>query len=241
MLGDVVGPATGGRASSCSTACTASAAAIAALARRRPRRRRRRGAARCCAARTDGVVWMRGGRRRGARRLALIRRAGGAPRGRARARRGARGRRARGARRARRVPPAVRAPPRAHGVRRLGAAGSRAGSRPTSPASRGGRWYAGRPLLVTENDYGLRLYNGDTGVVVAGAGGAATAAFERRGEVVPVSPTPAARGRDRLRDDDPQDPGLAVRHRRRPAARRRLADPHPRAALHRGHARARAS
>ena len=30
-----------------------------------------------------------------------------------------------------------------------------------------GRWYAGRPLLVTENDYGLRLYNGDTGVVVA--------------------------------------------------------------------------
>ena len=34
-----------------------------------------------------------------------------------------------------------------------------------------GRWYPGRPLLVTENDYGLRLYNGDTGVVVAkGAG-----------------------------------------------------------------------
>ena len=30
-----------------------------------------------------------------------------------------------------------------------------------------GRWYVGRPLLVTENDYGLRLYNGDTGVVVA--------------------------------------------------------------------------
>lgn len=28
-------------------------------------------------------------------------------------------------------------------------------------------WYAGRPLLVTANDYGLRLFNGDTGVVVA--------------------------------------------------------------------------
>jgi exodeoxyribonuclease V alpha subunit len=28
-------------------------------------------------------------------------------------------------------------------------------------------WYAGRPLLVNENDYELRLYNGDTGVVVA--------------------------------------------------------------------------
>ena len=35
------------------------------------------------------------------------------------------------------------------------------------------RWYAGRPLMVTENDYGLRLYNGDTGVVVAGADGRA--------------------------------------------------------------------
>ena len=35
----------------------------------------------------------------------------------------------------------------------------------------GGRWYVGRPLLVTENDYGLQLYNGDAGVVVeAGAG-----------------------------------------------------------------------
>lgn len=27
-------------------------------------------------------------------------------------------------------------------------------------------WYAGRPLLVTANDYGLRLFNGDTGVAV---------------------------------------------------------------------------
>lgn len=31
-------------------------------------------------------------------------------------------------------------------------------------------WYAGRPVLVTNNDYGLGVYNGDTGVtVVAGA------------------------------------------------------------------------
>jgi exodeoxyribonuclease V alpha subunit len=28
-------------------------------------------------------------------------------------------------------------------------------------------WYPGRPLLVTANDYGLRVYNGDTGVVIA--------------------------------------------------------------------------
>ena len=27
-------------------------------------------------------------------------------------------------------------------------------------------WYAGRPLLVTANDYGLGVYNGDTGVAV---------------------------------------------------------------------------
>ena len=28
-------------------------------------------------------------------------------------------------------------------------------------------WYAGRPVLVTANDYGLGLYNGDTGVTIA--------------------------------------------------------------------------
>ncbi len=31
-------------------------------------------------------------------------------------------------------------------------------------------WYAGRPILVTANDYGLGLYNGDTGVTVADEG-----------------------------------------------------------------------
>ncbi len=31
-------------------------------------------------------------------------------------------------------------------------------------------WYAGQPLLVTANDYGLGLFNGDTGVVVRSAG-----------------------------------------------------------------------
>ncbi len=34
----------------------------------------------------------------------------------------------------------------------------------------GREWYAGRPVLVTANDYGLGLYNGDTGVVVDDAG-----------------------------------------------------------------------
>ena len=52
-----------------------------------------------------------------------------------------------------------------------------------------GEWYAGRPLLVTENDYGLGLYNGDTGVVVAAGDGRLVAAFERRGELAEFSPT----------------------------------------------------
>jgi exodeoxyribonuclease V alpha subunit len=51
-----------------------------------------------------------------------------------------------------------------------------------------GRWYVGRPLLVTENDYGLRLYNGDTGVVVATGTDRVAAAFERRGQLFQTSP-----------------------------------------------------
>ena len=47
-----------------------------------------------------------------------------------------------------------------------------------------GEWYVGRPLLVTENDYGLRLYNGDTGVVVADEEGRPAAAFERHEQLV---------------------------------------------------------
>ncbi|MGB1222924.1 MAG: exodeoxyribonuclease V subunit alpha [Mycobacterium sp.] len=33
------------------------------------------------------------------------------------------------------------------------------------------QWYAGRPILVTANDYGLGIYNGDTGVAVASPDG----------------------------------------------------------------------
>ena len=51
------------------------------------------------------------------------------------------------------------------------------------------RWYVGRPLLVTENDYELRLFNGDTGVIVESAPGRASAAFDRGGEIVELSPT----------------------------------------------------
>jgi exodeoxyribonuclease V alpha subunit len=51
------------------------------------------------------------------------------------------------------------------------------------------RWYVGRPLLVTENDRELRLYNGDTGVVVQTADDRVLAAFERGGEPVLYSPS----------------------------------------------------
>ena len=51
------------------------------------------------------------------------------------------------------------------------------------------RWYVGRPLLVTENDYELGLHNGDTGVVVAAAAGRVMASFARGGEPALYSPS----------------------------------------------------
>jgi exodeoxyribonuclease V alpha subunit len=50
------------------------------------------------------------------------------------------------------------------------------------------RDYIGRPLLVTENDYELGLYNGDTGVIVQSPGGPPTAAFERGRQLLHFSP-----------------------------------------------------
>jgi exodeoxyribonuclease V alpha subunit len=54
-------------------------------------------------------------------------------------------------------------------------------------------WYAGRPVLIAANDYGLGLYNGDTGVtiladgvlraVIASAGGPLYFATSRLGEI----------------------------------------------------------
>jgi exodeoxyribonuclease V alpha subunit len=42
--------------------------------------------------------------------------------------------------------------------------------------------YAGQPLIVNSNDYGLRLWNGDTGVVVGADDGDRTAVFDIGGE-----------------------------------------------------------
>jgi exodeoxyribonuclease V alpha subunit len=51
------------------------------------------------------------------------------------------------------------------------------------------RWYVGRPLLVLENDYELRLNNGDTGVVVALGDGRVACAFARGQQTIEHSPS----------------------------------------------------
>jgi exodeoxyribonuclease V alpha subunit len=51
------------------------------------------------------------------------------------------------------------------------------------------RDYVGRPLLITENDYELGLYNGDTGVIVETSAGTSRAAFERGASILEFSPT----------------------------------------------------
>jgi exodeoxyribonuclease V alpha subunit len=51
------------------------------------------------------------------------------------------------------------------------------------------RFYVGRPLLVTENDYELGLHNGDTGVVVRTDEDRVVAVFERGGESIAFSPS----------------------------------------------------
>ena len=57
------------------------------------------------------------------------------------------------------------------------------------PGYGGSAWYVGRPLLVTENDYALGVFNGDTGVVIDEGGGRLRAVFDRRGELLSVRPT----------------------------------------------------
>ncbi len=51
-----------------------------------------------------------------------------------------------------------------------------------------GGWFVGRPVIVTENDYGLGLFNGDTGVVIASGESGLRVAFRRGSGVITVSP-----------------------------------------------------
>ena len=52
-----------------------------------------------------------------------------------------------------------------------------------------GDWYVGRPVLITENDYTIGLFNGDTGVVVRAADGSLRAVFRRDGRLVDFAPS----------------------------------------------------
>ena len=56
--------------------------------------------------------------------------------------------------------------------------------------STAGPWYPGRPVLVTENDYSLRLFNGDVGVILLGPASKQPMAFfaGADGQVRRVSP-----------------------------------------------------
>jgi exodeoxyribonuclease V alpha subunit len=51
--------------------------------------------------------------------------------------------------------------------------------------------YPGLPLLVTRNDYELRLYNGDTGVIVSpdAPGASARAVFDTAGGLMELAPS----------------------------------------------------
>ncbi|NUS94583.1 MAG: exodeoxyribonuclease V subunit alpha [Nocardia sp.] len=59
----------------------------------------------------------------------------------------------------------------------------------SGPDHRHGTWYPGQPLLVTANDHEARIYNGDTGVVVARPDGSLRVALQRGDEPYLVHPT----------------------------------------------------
>jgi len=54
--------------------------------------------------------------------------------------------------------------------------------------SAGSSFFVGRPVIVTANDYALRLFNGDVGVVIPRTDGTVTVAFRRGREIVSVPP-----------------------------------------------------
>jgi exodeoxyribonuclease V alpha subunit len=49
-------------------------------------------------------------------------------------------------------------------------------------------WYPGRPVMITANDYSLRLFNGDTGATIVRPEGGLGVVFQRGGAVITVSP-----------------------------------------------------
>jgi len=53
---------------------------------------------------------------------------------------------------------------------------------------RSGQWYPGRPVMISQNDYSLNLYNGDVGLCLQAADGTLQVWFEREGGIVPFAP-----------------------------------------------------
>ncbi|HEX4865572.1 MAG TPA: exodeoxyribonuclease V subunit alpha [Acidimicrobiales bacterium] len=49
-------------------------------------------------------------------------------------------------------------------------------------------WYPGRPVMITANDYSLRLFNGDTGAAIVRPDGGLGVVFPRGGSMITVSP-----------------------------------------------------
>ena len=57
------------------------------------------------------------------------------------------------------------------------------------PLAVGAQWFAGRPIMVTRNDYALGLFNGDIGIALPGADGALRVFFRSAdGNLRAVSP-----------------------------------------------------
>jgi exodeoxyribonuclease V alpha subunit len=54
----------------------------------------------------------------------------------------------------------------------------------TAGQIRADRWYHGRPVLVTQNDYGLHLFNGDIGITLVDGNGDAIVYFQSGDETV---------------------------------------------------------
>jgi hypothetical protein len=105
----------------------------------------------------------------------------------------------------------------------------------------GTSWYAGRPVLITANDYTVRVFNGDVGVALPGPEGRFLVHFPHLdGGTRPLA-------QSRLPEHEtafamtihPQGPGLRIRAGRSGPARPRQPRPDPRAALHRAHPSAR--
>lgn len=57
----------------------------------------------------------------------------------------------------------------------------------TIPANK--TWYAGRPVIINQNDYGLGLYNGDIGICLVDESNRPEVVFEREGTLLRYAPS----------------------------------------------------